>query len=81
MQEHCKQRHQHTNVLVRKCHVCGQLLESHKEEEKCLSCGKAFLPLAYFDKVHDHSEEYNDLFATVDEIDEEMLIKGLFVIW
>ncbi len=69
-------------LLVKKCHVCGQLAESHNELEKCLSCGKSFLPLNYFEKVHNHEQtEYKNLFAECQELHEDDLIKGLYVIW
>lgn len=71
-----------TKLLIKKCHVCGQVTESTVEQEKCVSCGKAFLPLNYFDKVHDHQDvEYKDLFAKSHELHEEELIKGLYVLW
>ena len=69
-------------LIVKKCHVCGELGESTAELEKCGSCGKAFLPLNYFNKVHTHEEgKYKDLFAQSHELHEDDLIKGLYVIW
>ncbi len=71
-----------SKVLIKKCHMCGQLVESATEQEKCVSCGKSFLPLNYFQKIHDHSEsKYQELFAECHEIHEDELIKGLYVIW
>ena len=71
-----------SRVLIKKCHVCGQLAESHSEQEKCLCCGKSFMPLNYFEKVHDHNEnKFQQLFAECHELHEEDLIKGLYVIW
>lgn len=71
-----------TKLLIKKCHMCGQVVESAKEEQKCVSCGKSFLPLKYFDKIHRHSEaKYKDLFSNITEIEEDDLVKGLYVIW
>lgn len=71
-----------TKLIMRKCHVCSHVNESHAELEKCKSCGKSFLPLNYFEKVHEHDQnKFRDLFASGHEIAEEDLIKGLFVLW
>ena len=71
-----------SKVLIKKCHMCGQLTEAHMEQEKCLSCGKSFMPLNYFEKVHEHQEnKFRDLFAECHELHEDDLIKGLYVIW
>jgi hypothetical protein len=69
-------------VIVRKCHVCGSVTESTTEVERCIKCNKAFLPLNYFSKVHNHSgEKYSELFSTSEELTEEELIIGIFVLW
>lgn len=69
-------------LLIRKCHVCGQLVESEQEQEKCCQCGKAFLPLNYFEKIHgDPDQKFQDLFSFSDEIDEDSLILGIYVVW
>jgi cobalamin biosynthesis Co2+ chelatase CbiK len=69
-------------ILVRKCHVCGEVIESYAEVEKCHQCHKHFLPLNYFGKVHaTNSEAYKQLFEEVNSLHEDDLIKGLFVIW
>ncbi len=69
-------------VIIKKCHVCGQVAESAKELERCLKCNKAFLPLNYFSKVHDSkSEEYQELFSHCDELEDEDLVVGLYVLW
>lgn len=73
--------HKAKKMIVRKCHKCGQLVEAPKEQEACACCGKSFLPLNYFDKVHDHSGNVGELYANSEEIDEESLVKGIFVIW
>jgi hypothetical protein len=68
--------------IIRKCHCCSQVTESDTEVEKCLSCGKSFLPLNYFEKIHGKSEyKFDELWAKSHELEEEDLIKGLFVIW
>ena len=69
-------------LLIKKCHVCGQVTEAPEEQQKCLSCGKSFLPLNYFTKIHDHSDaKFKELFAECHELSEDDLIKGLYVIW
>ena len=68
-------------MLIRQCHKCDQLVEAPKEQENCLCCGKSFLPLNYFEKIHDHSGNFAELYADSTEIDEEDLVKGIFVIW
>ena len=69
-------------LLIKKCHMCGQLIEASVEQEKCVCCGKSFLPLNYFEKIHDHKDlKFKDLFSETNELHEEDLIKGLYVIW
>lgn len=69
-------------LIMRVCHKCGHLHESHQEPEKCSKCGKAFLPLNYFDKVHSAKpEKFQALFAESDDLNDEDLIKGLYVLW
>lgn len=69
-------------VIIRKCHLCGQVHESTMELQKCVKCNKSFLPLNYFEKVHNtRQEEYNSLFAESHELGPEDMIKGLFVLW
>jgi hypothetical protein len=71
-----------TKMIIRKCHCCSKLTESAAEVEKCLSCGKSFLPLNYFAKIHGNDEyKFDELWAKGHELEEEDLIKGLFVIW
>jgi len=69
-------------VIIKKCHVCGQVMESSEEIKKCVRCNKSFLPTNYFTKVHaKNSEEFKHLFATSDEINEDEIIKGIQVLW
>ena len=69
-------------LIIRKCHMCGQVVESPKEQQKCICCGKSFLPLNYFTKVHEHdTNKYHELFAEGHELNDEDLIKGIFVLW
>lgn len=76
------QKNKESKVIIRKCHSCGQIVESHKEQEKCCGCGKAFLPLNYFDKIHgDTEQKFDELFSPSEEIHEEDLILGLYVLW
>lgn len=42
--------------LLRLCHLCGNLNESEASEVlKCLRCGKAFLPVNYFQKMRERA--------------------------
>ena len=69
-------------TLIRACHSCLKLNESHRELERCLHCNKAFLPLRYFDKVHHEKDaKYENHFSMSDALEDEDLIKGLFVLW
>ena len=69
-------------VLIKKCHVCGHIMESSKEPEKCGKCNKSFLPSNYFSKVHAKtSKEFKSLFSQSNELHEDEIIKGLTVIW
>jgi hypothetical protein len=71
-----------TKTVIRKCHCCGQVTETQSEIQKCVSCGKSFLPVNYFDKIHGDKEyKFDELFDKANEMEEEALIKGLFVIW
>lgn len=74
--------HKEEKVIIRKCHHCGQVTESHTEVNKCVKCQKSFLPLNYFEKVHASSQkDYQNLFAESHEIEDNDLIKGIFVLW
>jgi len=69
-------------VIIKKCHCCGHLMETYREAQKCGSCKKSFLPSNYFGKVHTkNSEDFKNLFLTSDELHEDDLIKGMYVIW
>jgi len=69
-------------TIVKKCHCCGGLTEAQKEVQQCATCGKSFLPLNYFTKIHgQESYKFNDLFAESHELEEEDLIVGLYVLW
>jgi hypothetical protein len=69
-------------VIVKKCHVCGTVMEGHQEQQRCKCCKKAFLPSNYFGKIHaKNSKDYSKLFLTSDELHEDDLIKGINVLW
>ena len=69
-------------LIIRKCHMCGQVVESAKEQQKCVCCGKSFLPLNYFSKVHEHDpNKYHELFADGRDLEDEDLVKGVFALW
>lgn len=68
--------------LLRVCHACSKLNESDKELERCTHCEKPFLPLRYFEKIHQHKDQkWEQYFNSIDQLEEEDLIKGLFVLW
>jgi hypothetical protein len=69
-------------MLIRACHTCLKISESFQEIDRCLHCKKSFLPLRYFDKIHElKGEKWQKHFSDANEIEEEDLIKGLFVLW
>ena len=69
-------------TIIRKCHKCGQITESHTELDKCANCHKSFLPLNYFSKIHNkEGAQFDRLFANSQDLEEEDLIKGIFVLW
>ena len=69
-------------LIIRRCHMCGQLNESYSETQRCCLCNKSFLPLNYFGKVHaKNSVDFTHLFEEAVNINENDLIKGLFAIW
>ena len=71
-----------TDLIIKKCHICGHISESQRELEQCGNCQKSFLPLNYFGKIHaKNEEEFQELFSHSREIHEEDLIKGLIVLW
>ena len=69
-------------LIIKKCHICGHIMEGHQEIAKCHKCKKSFLPVNYFSKIHSKSQkDYEHLFAFGHELHEEELIKGLTVLW
>ena len=69
-------------LLIKKCHICGHLNESHNELERCKNCHKSFLPSSYFNKVHEQAgQNYKNLYSEVTELEEKDLIIGIHVIW
>ena len=71
-----------SQVLIKKCHLCGHLNEGKEEMTQCTHCKKSFLPLNYFGKIHDGSgESLQELFCRCEELSEEDIIRGLYVLW
>lgn len=69
-------------IIFKKCHLCGTIMESFHEQKKCKGCKKSFLPSNYFGKVHaKNSKEYDELFSSSDDLQEEDLVKGINVLW
>jgi len=71
----------HERIIVKSCHCCGHSQADVKEVERCEKCFKSFLPLKYFEKIHDVHQNFSDLFSEADELSEMDLIKGLTVLW
>jgi hypothetical protein len=68
--------------LFKMCPACIKLNESSGELARCAWCQKAFLPLNYSAKVDNSSpSDYFLLFALAEELCDEDLIKGLYVLW
>ena len=69
-------------VIIKKCHLCGQIIESDREISKCPNCSKSFLPVNYFGKIHvKNTNDFKNLFLSSDELSEDELIKGITVLW
>mgnify|MGYP003963910791 CR=1 FL=1 len=69
-------------VIIRKCHMCGELIESPREAVRCPKCNKSFLPLNYSGATQVHSEkDFFKLFSDAGQLEESDTIFGLFVIW
>ncbi len=69
-------------LFIKKCHMCGHLMEGTGEFKKCGGCHKSFLPLNYFAKIHDkHLSKIDHLYAKGHELHEEDLILGLNALW
>lgn len=82
MKNTIKEKKKQLTQIVRTCHVCGHIHTSYEEVQRCESCEKSFLPLNYFTKVHaKNTTEFEALFLTSDQLHEDDLIKGLFVLW
>lgn len=77
-----KTHYNDSKLIIKKCHCCGTLMESTSEIRRCSSCKKSFLPANYFSKVHaKNSQEFDNLFATSDELQDNDVIIGLTVLW
>ena len=69
-------------ILIKKCHVCGHIHWKEQEINRCTNCHKSFLPLNYFNKVHGRSRlDFQQLFCHCNELSEEDIVKGLYVLW
>jgi hypothetical protein len=69
-------------LVIRACHTCTKITESFQEVERCSHCNKAFLPLRYFEKIHDFKgKNWQKHFADASDLEDDDLIKGLFVLW
>ncbi len=69
-------------LIMRACQCCGHCNESSQEPQRCGGCGKNFLPLNYFHKIHaNKTEAFKNMFENGEDLAEEDLIKGLYVLW
>ena len=68
-------------LLIKQCHCCSHIQETATELARCSQCLKSFLPLKYFEKIHDTCQNYVELFSAAEELEEKDLIKGLIVLW
>ena len=69
-------------LFIKKCHVCGKVMESNQEIKRCTCCNKSFLPLRYFQKLEQSStSEFEDMFSFSDDLHPEDLIIGINVLW
>ena len=69
-------------LLLTVCHHCLKVNESTTELERCTHCNKSFLPLRYFEKIHkEKNAKWINNFSRAEELEEEDLVKGLFVLW
>ena len=68
--------------LFRLCHVCCRLNETEEEAEilKCLHCGKAFLPVNYFEKIRIKAIQASERNVDIPEFIFNPL-QGLLVFW
>ena len=68
--------------IIKKCHLCGHLIESTSEVKQCPNCHKSFLPSNYLEKVRaKNAKDFKSLYSTIDEMHEEDLVKGIHVLW
>lgn len=81
MKETRPDRLKQDKLIIKLCHKCGHCNASEAELERCQKCAKAFLPLNYFEKVHAKGEKFQELFEDSDNLEEDDLIKGLYVLW
>ncbi len=68
-------------IIIKQCHICNHVIETLNEPQRCPKCQKSYLPLNYFHKIHSHEPQIEELFSSSDELLEEELIKGLYVLW
>lgn len=69
-------------VMYKKCHVCGYVMETTQEPQRCEKCRKSFLPSNYFQKVHSKDvHDFKHLFSQSDDLCEDSLVKGFHVLW
>lgn len=69
-------------TVIKKCHVCGHIIESTVEAKQCPKCHKYFLPLNYMKNTEEmDSTEFYESFASGHELNESDIIKGIYVLW
>ena len=68
-------------TIIKKCHVCGHVMEGKQEIHRCDKCQKSFLPTNYHAKTKGLHKDFNSLFSPIEELNEQDVVKGLSVIW
>ena len=77
-----RQDKESVKTIFKKCHKCGKVIESNSEVKRCPACNKNFLPVKYFQRSqYVFNEDFESLYSSSDELSEENLIIGLYVIW
>ena len=77
-----KKKNIKSKLIIKKCHLCGAIMEAFSEIKRCSTCKKPFLPLNYFSIVHSKdSKKSKELFLDSEDLSEEDMIKGINVLW
>lgn len=69
--------------LIKLCHYCNKINESTRELQRCNHCTKSFMPLNYLLQMKEQNSTkfFNELYNECKDLNDEDLIKGLYLIW